>query len=110
MDVWYRLFMRRRRFYLHAFDIQGSYSLTEFLVNLHHQRAIEIIRQAGILLDERQKIRLKIFNYGSVCMLHELLKTGVAVSGDELDMIFQDAAPTFLRQAWGFYTHQDLNM
>lgn len=110
VDVWYNLFMRRRKFYQHAFEIQGYSSLTTFLVNLHHKRATEIIRQAGVVIDERQRIRLKIFNYGLVCMMHELLKKGTELTGDELDEIFKDAAPDFLQQAWGFYTHADLNI
>lgn len=110
VDVWFRLFMRHKKFYLHAFDVQGYYSLTSFLVDLHHKRATEIIRKTGLVLNEKQRIRLRIFNYGSVYMLQELLRKGTDLTGDELDAIFLDAAPDFLQRAWGFYTHADLNL
>ena len=109
-DVWYRLLMRRRKFYLHAFDVHGYCSLSSFLVDLHHKRATEIIRKTGLVLNEKQRIRLRIFNYGSVYMLQELLKKGTNLTGDELDAIFLDAAPDFLQRAWGFYTHAELNL
>ena len=59
-DVWYRLLMRRRKFYLHAFDVHGYCSLSSFLVDLHHKRATEIIRKTGLVLNEKQRIRGKI--------------------------------------------------
>lgn len=110
IDVWYSLLKKRRTFYIHAFNVYGTDSIFDFLVNLHHKRAIEIIRQSGIVLTEKQKLRLKIYNYGSVAMIKDLLINGTKLSGDELDRIFIDAAPKPLQRAWGFYTHEDLNI
>ena len=110
IDVWYSLLNKRRTFYIHAFNLSGTDSLFEFLVNLHHKRAIEIIRQSGVVMTEKQKLRLKIYNYGSVAMIRDLLINGTDFSGDELDRIFIDAAPGLLQRAWGFYTHEDLNI
>ena len=110
IDVWFELFKRRKKFYLHAFEMQGPNSLTTFLVNLHHKRATEIVRKSGIILDEQQKIQLRIYNHGSVAMIYELLKKGTNISGADLDQIFQRAAPEVLERAWGFYTHKELNI
>jgi probable dihydroxyacetone kinase regulator len=106
--MWYNLFLSNRKFYLNAFSIAGYGSLTQFLVEHHHRRATQIVKKAGIELNEKQKVRLKLYNYGSVMMIRELLMTGTRILTKDLEELFFDTAPEFLQKTWGFYTERDL--
>jgi AcrR family transcriptional regulator len=106
--MWYNLFVNKRKFYINAFSIVGYGSMTQFLVEHHHRRAIQIVKKAGIDLNEKQKIRLKLYNYGSVMMIRELLMAGTRINTKDLEELFFDTAPDFLQKTWGFYTEHDL--
>lgn len=108
--MWYNLFLENRKFYINAFSITGYGSMSQFLVDHHHRRASRIVKKAGIELDEKQKLRLKMYNYASVLMIQELIIHGTMIPTEELEGIFFDTAPDFLQNAWGFYSEEDLDI
>jgi hypothetical protein len=108
VDKWYTVATKlmdsifaNRGFYIHALEVEGQGSMYQYLVEYNFKiYAQSIQKKWGRILTDEEKFRLRLYVYGSISMLKELLSSDRNMTALRSNELYYVSMPDFLQELW----------
>ena len=108
VDKWYTVatklmesIFNDRAFYNRAFQVEGHGSMYQYLVEYNYRIYSQSIqKKRGRLLNEEERFRLRLYVYGSISMLKEMILHEKDMTALRANELYYASMPDFLRELW----------